>query len=148
MSELQASIKAAMKSAMKAKDKSRLATIRLIQAEFKRIEVDERIALDDSRCLAILDKMKKQRKDAIEQFTAANRVDLAEKEHEELNIIHSFLPQPLSLSEINTLIQDTIKQTEATTIKDMGKVMAILKPLMQGRADMSEVSQLIKSQLK
>jgi uncharacterized protein YqeY len=147
MSQLIADIKTAMKEAMRAKDKQRLSTIRLIQAEFKRIEVDERIELDDARVLAVLDKMCKQRRDAIKQYQDANRPELADKEAAEVSVIQEFLPQPLSADEIAALIDEAIDATGASSMADMGKVMGMLKAKMQGRADMAEVSKLIKSKL-
>ncbi len=147
MSEIKATIKAAMKDAMRAKDKPRLTTIRSIQAEFKRIEVDERIELDDRRILAVLDKMLKQRRDSISQFEAADRTDLADIEKQEVAIIQHFLPQALTAQEIDQLISDAINNTGAEGMKDMGKVMGVLKAPMQGRADMGEVSKLIKAKL-
>jgi hypothetical protein len=147
MSEIKATIKAAMKDAMRAKDKPRLTTIRSIQAEFKRIEVDERIELDDRRILAILDKMLKQRRDSISQFEAADRTDLADIEKQEVVVIQHFLPQALTAQEIDQLINDAINNTGAEGMKDMGKVMGALKAPMQGRADMGEVSKLIKAKL-
>lgn len=147
MSPLVATIKDAMKQAMRAKDKQTLSSIRLIQAEFKRIEVDERIEIDDARALAVLDKMLKQRRDSIQQFQDAGRTELAEKEQFEAKVIQSFLPEPLNEQEILEHISQVIEKTAAASMQDMGKVMGILKPIMQGRADMGQVSQLIKKQL-
>ncbi|MHA7880871.1 MAG: GatB/YqeY domain-containing protein [Saccharospirillum sp.] len=147
MSELKQQITEAMKNAMRAKDKARLGTIRLVLAELKRIEVDERIELDDARVLAVLDKMNKQRRDSIAQFDAAGRDDLAAIEREEMEVIATFLPAALSEDDINTLIHDAIATTGATGMQDMGKVMGLLKPKVQGRADMGAVSQKIKAQL-
>lgn len=147
MSELKQQITEAMKDAMRAKEKARLGTIRLILAELKRIEVDERIELDDARVLAVLDKMNKQRRDSIAQFDAAGRDDLAAIEREEMEVIATFLPAALSEDDINALIQDAIATTGATGMQDMGKVMGLLKPKVQGRADMGAVSQKIKAQL-
>lgn len=136
-----------MKSAMRAQQKERLGTIRLILAEFKKIEVDERIALDEVRCLAVLDKMIKQRKDSIQQFTAASRQDLADKEAAEVLVIQEYMPARLGEAEILALITDAITQTGAASGQDMGKVMGILKPQLQGKADMGEVSKLVKNKL-
>lgn len=147
MSELKQQITEAMKDAMRAKAKARLGTIRLILAELKRIEVDERIELDDARVLAVLDKMNKQRRDSIAQFDAAGRDDLAAIEREEMEVIATFLPAALSEDDINALIQDAIASTGATSMQDMGKVMGLLKPKVQGRADMGAVSKKIKAQL-
>lgn len=137
----------AMKAAMRAKDKQRLGTIRLIQAEIKRIEVDERIDVDDARLLAVLDKMCKQRRDSIQQYTDAGRTELAEVEIAEIHVIQDFLPTQLNQDELASMIADAVSNTGAESMKDMGKVMGVLKPQLQGRADMGEVSKLIKSQL-
>jgi len=147
MSELKQTITEAMKDAMRAKEKARLGTIRLILAELKRIEVDERIELDDARVLAVLDKMNKQRRDSIQQFEAANRDDLAAVEREEMEVIATFLPAALSEDEINALVDQAISQTGASGMQDMGKVMGVLKPQLQGRADMGAVSKTIKARL-
>lgn len=144
---LKASITSAMKEAMRAKEKERLATIRLILADFKRIEVDERIELDDARCLAILDKMLKQRKDSITQFRDAGREDLAEIEEREVVVIQTFLPKALSDDEIEALISSAMSETGAESVRDMGKVMAVLKPQLQGRADVGAVSGMVKKRL-
>lgn len=144
---LKASISSAMKDAMRAKEKERLATIRLILAEFKRIEVDERIELDDARCLAVLDKMLKQRKDSFTQYTDADRDDLADVEAKEIEVIQTFLPKALSEDEINSLLEDAVSESGAESVRDMGKVMAILKPQLQGRADFGAVSGLVKKRL-
>ncbi len=133
-----------MKAAMRAKDKPRRDTIRLIQAEIKRIEVDERIELDDTRVLAILDKMSKQRRDSLSQFKDAGRDDLAEQEQFELDVIAEFLPAALNDNELETLINQAVADSGAQAMSDMGKVMAILKPQVQGRADMGAVSKKIK----
>lgn len=140
-------VQAAMKDAMRARDKERLGTIRLIQAEFKKIEVDERIEVSDERALAVLDKMLKQRKDSISQYEAADRQDLADIEKAEQAVIESFLPEALSEDEIDALVKDSIESTGAESIRDMGKVMAIVKPQIQGRADVAAVSKLVKEQL-
>lgn len=144
---LKEQLTAAMKDAMRAKAKARLGAIRLIQAEIKRIEVDERNEVDDARVLAVLDKMRKQRKDSIEQFTKGGRPELAEIEAAEIAVIEEFMPAALSGEEIDRLIATTLAETGAGSIKDMGKVMAALKPQLQGRADMGEVSQKIKAAL-
>ena len=136
-----------MKTAMRAKDKPTLGTIRLILADIKRIEVDERIDIDDQRVLSVLDKMLKQRRDSIEQYRAAGRDDLAIIEEQEMVVIQSFLPTPLSEAEIAELITAAIADTGANSIKDMGKIMAQLKPQLQGRADIGAVSGKIKAAL-
>ncbi|MGI9288617.1 MAG: GatB/YqeY domain-containing protein [Pseudomonadales bacterium] len=144
---LKEQLTAAMKDAMRAKAKARLGAIRLIQSEIKRIEVDERVEVDDARVLAVLDKMKKQRKDSIEQFTAGGRPELAEIEAAEIAVIEEFMPAALGADEIDQLINAALAETGASSIKDMGKVMAMLKPQLQGRADMGQVSQQIKAAL-
>ena len=136
-----------LKDAMRAREKGKLEALRLIAAAVKQIEVDERILVDDERMLVILDKMAKQRKESIAQFSAANRQDLVDKEEFELALIATYLPAPLSELEIQQLINDAFAATGAEKMSDMGKVMAILKPQMQGRCDMSQVSPLIKSRL-
>lgn len=140
-------IEDAMKAAMRAKDKPTLSTIRLILAEIKRIEVDERINIDNDRIITVLDKMLKQRRDSIEQFRAASREDLAEIEEAEMITIQSFLPAQLSEQEIADLIAEAISASGAQSMKDMGKVMGILKPQLQGRADIGAVSGKIKAAL-
>ncbi len=147
VSELKASITSAQKEAMRAREKARLATIRLILAELKRIEVDERIELDDARILAVLDKMLKQRRDSISQYEAANRQDLADVEAAEIVVIETFLPAALSADEIDALVADAITGSGAESVRDMGKVMAVLKPQLQGRADVGKVSQIVKQRL-
>lgn len=147
MSELKQRLTNEMKDAMRAKDKQRLGTIRLILAELKRIEVDERIELDDNRVLAVLDKMTKQRRDSIAQFEAAEREDLAASERYELEVITTFLPAAMTEEDIEQLISEAITQTEASTMADMGKVMGIIKPKAQGRADMGDISKRIKARL-
>ena len=147
MSDLKAQITAAMKDAMRAKDKARLGTVRLILSDIKRIEVDERIELDDARVLQVLDKMVKQRRDSIAQYLAAERPELADKEQQELEVIKTFLPQPLSDEEINEILDQAIAETGAASMADMGKVMGIIKPKLQGRADMGQVSKLVKAKL-
>lgn len=137
----------AMKAAMRAQEKQRLGVIRLIQAAFKQKEVDERITITDEIALQILDKMVKQRRESIKQFEAANRHDLAEIEHYELGVIQEFMPAALSADEIQHLVAAAIQESGAKSAKDMGLVMAILKPQLQGRADMSQVSSLIKTML-
>ncbi len=144
---LKTRITEAMKDAMRSKAKERLSAIRLILAEIKRIEVDERIEVDDARVLSILDKMNKQRRDSISQFEAAGRDDLAATEKAEMAVIAEFLPAALSEAELNELITGAIADTGAESMRDMGKVMGLLKPKLQGRADMGAVSQAIKERL-
>ena len=144
---LKTSLQTDMKSSMKSGDKARLLVIRTMLAAIKQIEVDERIELDNDRIIAVLDKMTKQRRESIEQFSKAARDDLIAIEQAELLIIKEYLPEALSEAEINALVEASISSTEASSIKDMGKVMSMLRPQLQGRADMSKVSQLIKSRL-
>jgi len=146
-SALKQQLTADMKTAMKSGDKSRLMVIRSMLAAIKQIEVDERIELDDARVNAVLDKMAKQRRESITQFDKAGRTDLVDIEQAELEIIQSYLPEALSDDEIAALIDDAIATTGASEMKQMGQVMGMLKPRMQGRADMGKVSQLIKSRL-
>ena len=136
-----------MKEAMKAREKERLVTIRLIQAEFKRVEVDERIEIDDARALAIMDKMVKQRRDSISQFESAGRDELAAIERAEINVIQEFLPQQLSEDEILAIIDDALSGIDATGMAAMGPLMGVIKPKLQGRADMGAVSKLVKAKL-
>ena len=145
MSELLAHIKNEMKVAMKSGDKKRLGVVRLMLAAVKQIEVDERIELDDNRVLLVLDKMVKQRRESIRQYTDGNRTDLADIEAAEILIIQDFLPQPLTETEIDAMVAQAVADSSATSIKEMGKVMALLKEPMQGRADMSIVSVKIKA---
>ncbi|MCP3687694.1 MAG: GatB/YqeY domain-containing protein [Gammaproteobacteria bacterium] len=136
-----------MKSSMKSGDKARLLVIRNMLAAIKQIEVDERIDLDNARITGVLDKMSKQRRESIAQFTTAGRDDLIQIEAAELKIIQEFLPEALSDTEIETAVDDAIASCGVSSIKQMGKVMGVLKPKLQGRADMAKVSQLIKSRL-
>ena len=146
-SELQNRIHVEMKTAMRAKNKPRLGIIRLMLSEFKRIEVDERIDLDEARVLAVLDKMVKQRRDSAQQYEDADRQELADQEHFEITVITEFLPQALSDDEVSSLIDEAIAATSASGMQDMGKVMGILKPQLQGRADMGAASKIIKAKL-
>ena len=140
-------VTAEVKVAMRARDKPRLGALRLIMADFKRVEVDERIELDDERVLVILDKMTKQRKDSLKQFEDAGREDLANQEALEIAVIAEFLPDQLSDDEVSGLVKAAIAETGAASMQDMGKVMAIVKPQVQGKADMGAVSGLVKAQL-
>jgi len=136
-----------MKSSLKSGDKHRLGVVRLILAAIKQIEVDERIELDDTRILAVLDKMVKQRRESIAQYGKAGRDDLVAVEEAEIVIIQEYLPAALSEAEISAIVEQSIESSGATSIQDMGKLMGLLKPQLQGRADMGKVSQLIKSLL-
>lgn len=147
MSKLKQQITEHMKEAMRAKDKVRLGTIRLILSDLNRIEVDERIELDDDRVLAALDKMAKQRRDSITQYLAAERPELADKEQQELEVIKTYLPQPLSDTDIDQIIDEAIQATGATGMQQMGQVMALVKPRVQGRAEMGHVSARVKARL-
>ena len=140
-------VRAAMKAAMKARGKQTLSTIRLIQADFKRIEVDERIEIDDARAIAIMDKMVKQRRDSAKQYRDADRPELAEQEDAEILVIQTFLPEQLSGDDIDALIDEALAGIEATGMAAMGQLMGKLKPQLQGRADMGEVSQRVKAKL-
>lgn len=145
--DLKSRIKAETVAAMRNKDKDRLTAIRLLSAEIKQREVDNRVELDDAAVLAVIDKMLSQRKDSLKQYKDANREDLAQKEEFEISILQEFLPPQLSEQEVTDLINNAIKSLEATSVRDMGKVMAELKPKLQGRADISAVSKTIKDLL-
>jgi len=147
MSELKLRLQSDMKTAMKAGEKERLGVIRLILAAIKQREVDERIELDDAAVLAVLDKMVKQRRESVSQYDAANREDLAAVERAEITVIQSYLPAPLGDDEIEALIAAAIEETGAAGPSGMGKVMAVLREPMQGRADMTVVSARVKQQL-
>ncbi|OGT73613.1 MAG: glutamyl-tRNA amidotransferase [Gammaproteobacteria bacterium RIFCSPLOWO2_02_FULL_56_15] len=147
MSALKQRISDDVKQAMRERDKERLSTLRLLTAAIKQKEVDDRLELDDGHILALLDKLIRQYSDSIEQFKKGNRYDLVEKETRELQIVLHYLPTQMTRDEIASLVADTIDETSATSIRDMGKVMGALKPRVQGRADMSIVSELLKQQL-
>ena len=144
MSSLKQLLSDGLKAAMRSKDKQRLTTIRLILAAVKQKEVDERVELDDRGIIEILDKLCKQRRESIKQFELANRDDLIANESEQLAIIQEFLPPQLDEQEIKELAQKVMQELQADSIKDMGKVVAALKPLLQGRADLSKASALVK----
>ncbi len=146
-SPLKERITADMKAAMRNKEKQRLQAIRLILAAIKQREVDERRDLDDSELVALLNKMAKQRRESIEQYRNADRQDLVEQEQFELEIIQAYLPSALSEAEIDALIAEAMADTGASSMRDMGKVMGILKPKLQGRADLGAVSSKVKAQL-
>ena len=147
MNTLKDTLTEAMKDAMRAREKFRLGVIRMALAEIKRVEVDERIDIDDARCLAIINKMSKQRRDAAKQFTDGGRQDLADIELAEVELLKEFLPAQLSETDIITLVDQVITATAASGPQDMGIVMGQLKPQLQGRADMQAVSKLVKSRL-
>ncbi|MCQ1059033.1 GatB/YqeY domain-containing protein [Photobacterium sp. DNB23_23_1] len=140
-------LKDEQKTAMKAKDKPRLGTIRLVMAAIKQREVDEKITLTDDDVLAVLTKMVKQRRDSVAQYEAANRQDLADVELAEITVLEEFMPQPLTDDEVAALLDEAIATTGAASMQDMGKLMGVLKPQVQGRADMGKVSQLVKAKL-
>lgn len=144
---LKAQISEDMKSAMRAKDSARLGTIRLLQAAIKQREVDERIELDDSNVIAVIEKMLKQRRDSIAAYESANRNDLADVEKFEVSVLHTYLPQQLTEDEVKDILEKVVVDTGAAGIKDMSKVMAAIKPLVAGRADMGKISGLIKTRL-
>jgi uncharacterized protein YqeY len=147
MSDLKEQITSAMKTAMREKDKARLGVIRLMQAAIKQIEVDERKELNDAETLAVLDKMLKQRRESIKQYEAASRQDLLEQEQYEVGVIQEFMPAQLDEAEIDSIIEAAIAETGAASMKEMGKVMGIIRPKLQGRADMGAVSGKIKARL-
>jgi uncharacterized protein YqeY len=136
-----------MKTAMKSGDKERLGVIRLINAAIKQREVDERVMLDDTQVLAVLEKALKQRRDSVSQFQAAGRTDLADKETYEIGVVQSYLPAQLSAAEVDAFIAAAIAETGAAGPKDMGKVMGLVKPKVAGRADMGKLSELVKAKL-
>ena len=136
-----------MKAAMRAKDSERLGTIRMVTAAIKQREVDERIQLDDTQVLAVLEKMIKQRKESVTQFLAGGREDLAAKENKEIDLLQTYLPAQLSEAELDALVADAVAKSGATSIKEMGKAMALLKQSAQGRADMGVVSAKLKAKL-
>ena len=134
-----------MKAAMRSGDVKQRDTVRLLQAAIKQREVDERIVLDDTAVIAVIEKMLKQRKDSIAQYEAAQRMDLAEREKDEVLILNAYMPQALSDAEIGVLISEAVLASSAKNMQDMGKVMSILKPKLAGRADMAEVSAFMKA---
>ena len=146
-SSLKTRIQDNVKDAMRSKDKDRLGTLRLITAAIKQKEVDERIEMDDAAIIAVLEKMIKQRKDSISQYGQAGRDDLVAKEQTELDLILTYLPEQLSEAEIEAVVSKAIADTGASDIKDMGKLMAAIKPQVQGKADMGLVSKIVKSKL-
>lgn len=144
---LKEKLSADMKTAMRSKDKARLETIRMIRAAIQRKEVDDRVELDEPAVLVVIQKMVKQVQDSIQQFTDGNRIDLVEKEQVGLKVLQGYLPEPLSDDELHTIITDAITKTGATEMRDMGKVMGIVKAAADGRADMGAVSGKIKALL-
>lgn len=144
---LKTTIQDDMKTAMRAKERDKLGTIRLLLAAIKQKEIDEQIELSDPQILSVINKMIKQRRDAAKQFLDAGRSELADKENAEITYLEDYLPEPLSEEELQTAITTAITDSEAGSLRDMGKVMAVLQSSLQGRADMSAVSQLVKQQL-
>jgi uncharacterized protein YqeY len=144
---LKARITEDMKTAMRARDSARLGAIRLLQAAIKQREVDERIELDDTQVIEAIEKMLKQRRDSISQFEAASRQDLVDIEKFEVSVLQTYLPQALTDDEVKAILEKVITETAASGMKDMGKVMAAIKPLVVGRADMGKISGLIKARL-
>ncbi|HYD33400.1 MAG TPA: GatB/YqeY domain-containing protein [Methylophilaceae bacterium] len=144
---LKAQITEDMKTAMRAKDSARLAAIRLLQAAIKQREVDERIELEDTQVIEVIEKMLKQRRDSIAQYQSANRQDLVDVEEYEVSVLQGYLPQQLSEAEVSELLDKVVIETGAAGMKDMGKVMAAIRPLVVGRADMAKISGLIKARL-
>lgn len=147
MSEIKQQLTADMKQAMRDKDKPRLGVVRLALAAIKQREVDERIELDDTQVLAVIDKMVKQRRDSVRQFEDAARQDLADQESFEITVLQAYLPEALSDSELDRLIDEAVTASGATSMKEMGKAMGLLKPKVQGRADMGAVSAKLKARL-
>ena len=144
MSPLQVQIREAMKDAMRARDKPRLDAIRLALAEIGRVEVDERIECDDSRITGILGRMVKQRRDSIAHFEAGARADLVAKEQGQIDVLQEFLPQALTSEELSAIVKEAVAEAGAQTMRDMGKVMALIRPRVTGRADMGEVSKQVR----
>ena len=147
MTTLKTQITDVLKAAMRAKEMDKLTVIRGLQAAIKQIEVDERVELDDSRVLAVIEKQIKQRKESIKAFEGANRQDLASKEQAEVEVLSQFLPAAMTEEELDPVIEQTIAAQQATSIKDMGKVMNSLRPIIAGRADPAQVSAKIKAKL-
>jgi uncharacterized protein YqeY len=147
MSTLKDQLQSDVKAAMKSRDKRSLGALRLIMAELKRREVDERIELQDQDILVILEKMTKQRRDSLTQYEAAGRSDLAEQEQFELDLIAAYMPEPMGEDELAAMVEAAITTTGASAMADMGKVMAVLKSEVQGRADMGQVSRIVKASL-
>ena len=147
MAGLKEQISEDMKNAMRSRDSATLGALRLILAAIKQKEVDERIAVDDAAVLNILEKMLKQRRDSIEQYNKANRTDLAQQEAFEISVLEKYLPTPLNDAEIATLVKQAVNESGAKVMADMAKVMAVLRPLVSGRADMGKISQLVKKEL-
>jgi uncharacterized protein YqeY len=147
MASIKQRIQDDVKTAMRAQDKERVSTLRMILAAIKQKEIDENIELDDVQTLAVLDKMVKQHRDSIAQYQQGGRTDLVDKETREMSFVQSYLPSPLTDTEVRELLQQVIQETGAKSISDMGKVMSVLKPKVQGRADMGRISGLVREKL-
>lgn len=147
MNEMKTTLSNAMKAAMKAKEKDRLTVIRGLQAAIKQVEIDDQVTLDDAGVLAVLDKQIKQRKDSIVQFAAADRDDLVEQEQFQLEVIQGFMPEPLSDAEVKAIVDAAIAEVGANGMQDMGKVMNLVRPQVQGRGDMGQISAQVKQAL-
>lgn len=146
-SELIQRIEADMKAAMRAKDKQRLGIIRMAMSEYKRIEIDERIELDDERVIRILDKMTKQRRESATQYLEADRQDLVDQENYEISVLQEYLPEQLDDAAIDQLLEESIAETGASSMQQMGQLMAALRPKVQGRADMAAIGKKVKARL-
>lgn len=146
-SPLKQDLTAAMKDAMRSRDKARLGTLRMALAEINRVEVDERGELDDSRVLGLLEKMIKQRRESARQYEDGGRPELAEQEKREITVLESFMPAALSADEIQEIVREAIRETGAGSMQEMGRVMAAVRPRVAGRADMAEISRLVKQEL-
>ena len=147
-SEIKERFEASVKDAMRARDKQRLGVLRLTMSEFKKVEVDERIELDDTRVLVILDKMVKQRRDSLSQYEQAGRQDLVQQESFELDLLKEFMPEALDEAAVTTIVDQAIAETGASSMKDMGRLMGVVRPQVQGRADMAAISAIIKQKLQ
>jgi len=145
--DLKTRIQDDVEAAMRARDRARLGALRLVTAAIKQKEVDGRIPLDDAAVLGVLEKMIKQRRDSLDQFVQAGRQELADQEAFEIEVIHRYMPSPLSEAEVDAMIEAAVKETGAATMKDMGRLMGVLKPKLMGRADMGEISERVKARL-
>jgi len=145
--DLKTRIQDDVEAAMRARDRARLGALRLVTAAIKQKEVDGRIPLDDAAVLGVLEKMIKQRRDSLDQFVQAGRQELADQEAFEIEVIHRYMPSPLSETEVDAMIEAAVKETGAATMKDMGRLMGVLKPKLMGRADMGQVSERVKARL-
>ena len=147
-SDIKTRIETSVKDAMRARDKQRVGALRLIMSELKKVEIDERIELDDTRVLAILDKMCTQRKDALAQYEKAGRDDLVQQEAFELDLLKGYMPEGLDEAAVLEIVDKAIAETGASSMKDMGQLMGVIRPQVQGRADMGDVSSIVKQKLQ